>query len=68
MRRRSTGVCVVIAGLFVEVMLETALDVARQCPVRRGNVRSALLIGLTFFLREVHRAMRTVRFAVGRDK
>jgi hypothetical protein len=55
-------VCMVIAGLFVEVMLETPLRWAISAFFAASMF--ALVVGLAFFLREVHLAMRTVRIAV----
>ena len=55
-------VCVVIAGLFVEVMLETPLKWLISAFFAASMF--ALVVGLAFFLREVHLAMRTVRIAV----
>lgn len=55
-------VCVVIAALFVEVMLETPLKWLISAFFAAAML--ALVIGLAFFLREVHLAMRTVRIAV----
>jgi hypothetical protein len=55
-------VCVVIAGLFVEVMVQTSLKWLISGFFAAAMV--ALVAGLAFFLREVHLAMRTVRIAV----
>ena len=55
----SSFVCGVIAGLFVEVMLETPLNWLISAFFAAAML--ALVVGLTFFLREVHLAMRTVR-------
>jgi hypothetical protein len=52
-------VCVLIAGLFVEVILETPLKWLISTFFAAAML--ALVVGLTFFLREVHLAMRTVR-------
>ena len=52
-------VCMVIAGLFVEVMLETPLEWLISAFFAAAMF--ALVVGLAFFLREVHLAMRTVR-------
>jgi hypothetical protein len=57
-------VCVVIAGLFVEVMLQTPLKWLISGFFAAAMF--ALVVGLTFFLREVHLAMHTVRFTVPR--
>ena len=54
-------VCVVIAGLFVEVILETPLKWLVSALFAAAMF--TLVVGLTFFLREVHLAMRTVRVA-----
>jgi Protein of unknown function (DUF2721) len=58
-------VCVVIAGLFVEVMLQTPLG----WPISAffAAAMLALMVGLAFFLREVHLAMHTVRIAVNKQ-
>jgi hypothetical protein len=58
-------VCVVIGGLFVEVMLQTPLKWLISALF--AGAMFALVAGLTFFLREVHLAMRTVRIAVRKD-
>jgi hypothetical protein len=55
-------VCMVIAGLFVEVMLETPLQSLISAFFAASMF--ALVVGLAFFLREVHLAMHTVRIAV----
>ena len=55
-------VCMVIAGLFVEVMLETPLQWLISAFFAASMF--TLVVGLAFFLREVHLAMRTVRIAV----
>jgi hypothetical protein len=55
-------VCVVIASLFLEVMLQTPLK--WFIGTLFAAAMSSLVVGLTFFLREVHLAMRTVRIAV----
>ena len=54
-------VCVVIAGLFVEVMLQAPLKWFISAFFALAML--ALVVGLTFFLREVHLAMHTVRIA-----
>ena len=56
------SVCVVIAALFVEVMLPTPLK--WLIGVFFAAAMVALVVGLAFFLRELHLAMRTVRIAV----
>ena len=55
-------VCVLIAALFVEVMLQTPLNWLISAFFAAAMF--ALVIGLAFFLCEVHLAMRTVRIAV----
>ena len=55
-------VCVLIAALFVEVMVQTPLNWLISAFFAAAMF--ALLIGLAFFLCEVHLAMRTVRIAV----
>ena len=52
-------VCMVIAGLFVEVMLDTPLEWVISAFFAAAMF--ALVVGLAFFLREVDLAMRTVR-------
>ena len=59
-------VCVVIAGLFVEVLLQVQLRWLMSAVFAAAMF--ALLIGVAFFLCEVHVAMRTVRIAVGNDR
>jgi hypothetical protein len=54
-------VCVVIAELFIEVMLQTPLKWLISASF--ASAMLALVIGLAFFLREVHLGMRTVRIA-----
>lgn len=55
-------VCLVVAALFLEVVLETPLRWLVSALFTAGMF--ALVIGLTFFLREVHLAMRTARIVV----
>ena len=55
-------VSMVIAALFVEVMLETPFEWLISAFFAVAMV--ALVIGLSFFLCEVHLAMRTVRIGV----
>ena len=55
-------VCVLIAALFVEVMVQTPLNWLISAFFAAAMF--ALVIGLAFFLCEVHLAMRTVRIAV----
>ena len=52
-------VSLVIGGLFIEVMLQSALRWVISTLF--AAAMSALVVGLVFFLREVHLAMRTVR-------
>jgi Protein of unknown function (DUF2721) len=54
-------VCMVIAAIFVEVMLQTPLKWLVSAFFAAAMF--ALMVGLTFLLREVHLAMRTVRIA-----
>jgi len=54
-------VCVVIAALFVEVMLEVELKWVISALFAAAML--ALVGGLGYFLREVHLAMHTVRIA-----
>jgi hypothetical protein len=56
------SVCVVIAALFVEVMLQTPLK--WLIGVFFAAAMFVLVMGLAFFLCEVHLAMHTVRIAV----
>jgi uncharacterized protein DUF2721 len=58
-------VCVVIAELFVEVMLQMSLKWVISASF--AGAMSALVVGLAFFLREVHLGMRTMRIAVHTD-
>jgi len=55
-------VCMVIAVLFVEIMIQAPLKwlIGALFTV----AMFALVIGLTYFLREVHLAMQTVRIAL----
>jgi len=55
-------VCTVIAALFVEVLLN--LQFKFLIGVLFTGSTLALVAGLAFFLREVHLATQTVRFAV----
>jgi hypothetical protein len=52
-------VCLVIAALFLEVLLQIELKWLVGTLFTGSAV--ALVVGLTYFLREVHLAMRTVR-------
>lgn len=58
-------VCAVIAGLFVEVMLQTPLKWLISAFFAAAMF--ALVVGLIFFLRELHLAMRTVRIGISAD-
>jgi hypothetical protein len=55
-------VCMVIAGLFVEVLLQ--LELKWLIGLLFTGSTLALVIGLGYFLREVHLATQTVRFQV----
>ncbi len=55
-------VCVMIAALFLEVMLQTPFTWLISAFFAAAMF--ALVIGLAFFLCEVHLAMRTLRIAV----
>ena len=62
-------VCLVIAALFLEVLLQVQLEWLLGTLFTGSAV--ALVVGLTYFLREVHLAMQTVRIPVsakGRGK
>jgi MFS family permease len=59
-------VCTVIAGLFVEVMLQAPLQWLISALFAAAMF--ALVVGLTFFLREVHLAMHTVRIDIHKVK
>ena len=52
-------VCTVIVLLFVEVLLELPLKWLEGIVFASASL--SLVVGLTFFLREVHHANRTVR-------
>ena len=54
-------VCVVIAALFFEVMLDAPLQ--WLVAVSFTGATLALIVGLGFFLREVHLATKTVRLS-----
>ena len=54
-------VCMVIAVLFLEIMIQAPLKWLIGALFTVAMV--ALVIGLTYFLREVHLAMQTVRIA-----
>lgn len=51
--------CLVIATLFVEAMLAAPLN--RVVGVLFTGATLALVVGLAFFLREVHLATQTIR-------
>ena len=55
-------VCTVIASLFLEVLLNIQLKFLAGLLFTGSTL--ALVAGLAFFLREVHLATRTVRFAL----
>jgi hypothetical protein len=55
-------VCTVIAALFVEVLLQVELRVLVGLVFTASTV--ALVVGLAYFLREVHLATQTVRIPV----
>ena len=55
-------VCVVIAGLFIEMMVQTPIKWLISAFFAAAML--ALVVGRTYFLREVHLAMDTVRFGV----
>lgn len=56
-------VCMVIAAMFLEVLL--SLQVKWLLGLLFTASTLALVVGLAFFLREVHLATQTVRIAVG---
>jgi hypothetical protein len=55
-------VCMVIAVLFIEVLLQ--IDAGWVIAVLFTSTMLALVVGLAYFVREVHLAMRTVRIPV----
>ena len=57
-------VCTVIAALFLEVLLQVELK--WLVGVLFTGATLALVMGLTYFLREVHLATRTVRIPMSR--
>ncbi len=59
-------VCTVIAGLFLEVLLRVELKWIVGVVFTGATL--ALLVGLAYFLREVHLATQTVRIPVSRRK
>jgi O-antigen ligase len=59
-------VCMVISALFLEVMLDAPLKWLIGALFTAATL--ALVVGLAFFLREVHMATRTIRIPIrGRD-
>ena len=58
--------CTVIAALFLEVMLKAPLDWLIGTLFTASTL--ALIVALTFFLREVHLATQTVRIRVPERK
>ncbi len=58
-------VCIVTAGLFIEVLLEIQLRWMLGLLFTASNI--SLVIGLGFFLREVQLATKTVRIPAYRD-
>ncbi len=59
-------VCMVIAALFLEVLLQ--LELKWLAGLLFTGSTLALVVGLAYFLREVHLATRTVRFAMSVQK
>ena len=59
-------VCTVIAGLFIEVMLGAHLKWLIGSLFTAAML--SLVVGLAFFLREVHLAMRTTRIRIPESK
>ena len=59
-------VCTVIAGLFLEVLLRVELKWLVGMVFTGATL--ALVVGLAYFLREVHLATKTVRIPVSRHK
>ena len=59
-------VCMVIAALFLEVLLQ--LELKWLVGLLFTGSTLALVIGLAYFLREVHLATQTVRFQVSARK
>jgi hypothetical protein len=58
-------VCLVIVVLFLEALL--GLKIRWVIGILFSSSTLALVVGLTYFLREVHLAMRTVRFILPRN-
>jgi hypothetical protein len=59
-------VCTVIAALFVEVMLNVPLK--WLIGLLFTGAMAALVVGLSFFLREVHLSMKTSRIRIRKAK
>jgi len=59
-------VCMVIAALFLEVLLSLQFKGLLGLLFTASTL--ALVVGLAFFLREVHLATQTVRIPVGRHR
>lgn len=59
-------VCMVIASLFLEVFLDAPLRWLVGLLFTGATL--ALVVGLAYFLREVHLATQTVRFAAARPR
>ena len=57
-------VCMVIAALFIEVLLDAPLKWLVGTLFTVATL--AMVIGLAYFLREVHLATKTIRIAAGR--
>ena len=56
-------VCTVIVALFLEVLLQLPLKLLEGVLFTASTV--ALVVGLAYFLREVHFATQTVRIELG---
>ena len=59
-------VCMVIAGLFLAAMFDVSLNWAIGGLFTAATL--ALVVGLAFFLREVHLATQTIRIPPARDR
>jgi Protein of unknown function (DUF2721) len=59
-------VCMVIAGLFLEAMLDAPLTWVIGSLFTAATL--ALIVGLGFFLREVHLATQTIRIPIARSR
>jgi hypothetical protein len=59
-------VCVVIAALFLEVMLNAPLEWLVAVSFTAATL--ALIVGLAFFLREVHLATTSIRIALPKHR